>query len=166
RAPLSSPLFPYTTLFRSDSVYRVYDVYARLPGDSVIYRATRAAGQALEPLVHKGILYYQGYRRQAFHIFRKSLDLTPTSSILRPVADTLPIAKEASGIYSPYIDTGTYKGTKVALDITPFLALQPQFISGNRSYLDLALGLTVSFGEAYGNWMQSVSGAVTKRTDT
>src|SRR5690606_16526722 len=68
-----------------DSVYSVYDVYARLPGDPVIYRATRAAGQALEPLVHKGVLYYQGYRRQEFHIFRKSLDLAPTSALLRPV---------------------------------------------------------------------------------
>ncbi|MDB5102599.1 MAG: Tol biopolymer transport system periplasmic component [Fibrobacteres bacterium] len=147
-----------------DSAYSVYDVYARIPGDSTVYRATHVAGQATEPVVHGGELYYQGYHRQQFRIYRQNLALTRTGMVLGAPTDSLPLAKPKKEDYTKSFETGEYSGRKVALDITPFLAVQPVFISGDKSYSDLALGLNVSFGEAYGAWQQSVSGALTKRT--
>ncbi len=142
----------------------VYDVYARVPGDSAIYRATHVAGQAMEPITQNGELYYQGFRRQQFRIFRQPFALTRTTGLMGAKSDSLPNAKSKKENYSKVFEGDEYTGSKVALDITPFLAVQPVFISGNKSYTDLALGLNVSFGEAYGSWMQSVSGAITKRT--
>ncbi|MDQ3002201.1 MAG: hypothetical protein M3Y08_13190 [Fibrobacterota bacterium] len=160
--------FHNDTLFWSsnaeDSTYSVYDVYARVPGDSAVYRATRVAGQALEPVVHEGTLYYQGYHKQQFLIFRQPLSLTRTNGILRPGADSLPIAKPKKEDYTKAFETGNYTSGTVALDITPFLSVQPVFVSGNRSYTDLALGLTLQFGTPGGDWQQAVSGAITKRT--
>jgi hypothetical protein len=160
--------FAGDTLFWSannmDSAYSVYDVYARLPGDSAVYRATHVAGQAMEPVTHGGNLYYQGYRKQQFRIFRQPLALQRTGLLARPAGDTLATIKPKKEDYTKAFQTGEYTGTKVALDITPFLSLQPVFISGNKSYTDIALGLTVAFGEAFGSWSQSVSGAITKRT--
>ncbi|MDB5051950.1 MAG: hypothetical protein JWO30_5021, partial [Fibrobacteres bacterium] len=147
-----------------DTSYSVYDVYARVPGDSAVYRATHVAGQAMEPIAHDGTLYYQGYRKQQFRIFRQPFALTRTNVILGAPTDSLPNLKPKKVDYTKVFESGEYTGTKVALDITPFLSVQPVFISGNRTYTDLALGLNVAFGEAYGSWMQSVSGAVTKRT--
>jgi hypothetical protein len=160
--------FAGDTLFWSannmDSSYSVYDVYARIPGDSAIYRATHVAGQAMEPLVREGTLYYQGFRKQQFRIFRQPLALNRTGLLLGAGADTVPLVKPKKVEYAKIFESDEYSGRKVALDITPFLAVQPVFISGNKSYTDLALGLNVAFGEAYGSWMQSVSGAITKRT--
>lgn len=160
--------FAGDTLFWSannmDSAYSVYDVYARLPGDSSVYRATHVAGQAMEPVTHGGNLYYQGYRKQQFRIYRQPLVLQRTALLARPAGDTLAAFKPKKEDYTKAFQTGEYSGTKVALDITPFLSLQPVFISGNKSYTDIALGLNVAFGEAFGSWSQSVSGAVTKRT--
>ena len=161
--------FENDTLFYSsnalDSAYSVYDIYAKLPGDSAVYRATHVAGQAMEPVTHDGTLYYQGYRKQQFRIFRQPLALTRTQTVLGPNTDSLPIAKPKKEDFTKVFETGEYGGTKVALDITPYFSVQPAFISGNKSYTDLALGLNLSFGEAYGSWMQSVSGAVTKRAN-
>ncbi|MEO7426532.1 MAG: hypothetical protein ABI036_15190 [Fibrobacteria bacterium] len=160
--------FQNDTLFWSsnldDSGYSVYDIYARLPGDSSVYRATHVAGQAMEPVTHDGLLYYQGYRKQQFRIFKQPLALTRTREVFGPVTDSLPNAKEKKIEYTKLFETGEYYGTKVAMDITPFLSVQPVFISGGKTYTDLALGLNVTLGEAYGGWMQSFSGAVTKRS--
>ncbi|HKP95060.1 MAG TPA: hypothetical protein VJ385_04810 [Fibrobacteria bacterium] len=160
--------FENDTLFWSsnalDTGYSVYDVYARLPGDSAIYRATRVAGQAMEPLAHDGSLYYQGYRKQQFRIFRRPLALTRTDAALGHATDTLPLVKPKKEDFTKVFETGEMRGAGLALDITPFLSVQPTFISGDRSYTDLALGLNVAFGEAGGGWSQSVSGAVTKRS--
>ncbi len=160
--------FAGDTLFFSsnaeDSVYSVYNVYARLPGDTGLYRATRVAGQAMEPLVRDGKLYYQGYRKQQFRIFSQPLSLARTATTLGTPKDSIPSAKPKKIEYDKAFESGEYTGTKVALDITPYLAVQPVFISGNQSYTDFALGLNLAFGEAYGSWMQSVSAAVTKRT--
>jgi hypothetical protein len=160
--------FSGDTLFFSsnaeDSAYKVYDVYARLPGDSALYRATHVAGQALEPLTQDGNLYYQGFRRQQFRIFRQPLNLVRTARILPPPRDTLPSPKPKKIDYDSIFQTEEYGGTKVAADITPYLALSPVFLSGNRSYTDLALGLNLAFGEAYGGLSQVLSGAITKRT--
>ncbi len=147
-----------------DSAYSVYDIYARVPGDSAVYRATHVSGQAMEPITHDGSLYYQGYRKQQFRIFRQPLALTRTHDLLGPVSDSLPHAKPKKEDFTKVFETGEYTGTFVALDITPFLSVQPVFLTGTKSYTDLALGLNVAFGEAYGSWMQSVSAAVTKRT--
>lgn len=147
-----------------DSVYSVYDVYARVPGDSVLWRATHVAGQAMEPLVRNGTLYYQGFRRQQFRIFTQPLDLKRTGTRLGQPKDTLPTAKAKKMEYEKVFETGEFSGTKVALDITPFLAVQPVFLSGNQAYTDFVMGLNLAFGESYGGWMQSVSGAMTKRT--
>jgi hypothetical protein len=164
--------FSGDTLFFSsnaeDSVYSVYDVYARLPGDSVLYRATHVAGQALEPLPRDGELYYQGFRKQRFRIFRQPLNLVRTSRTLGPPRDTLPAPKPKKIEYEKLFQTGDYGGTKVASSITPFLALSPVFLSGTKSYTDIVAGLDLTFGEVYGEaeggFSQSVSGAVTKRT--
>jgi hypothetical protein len=161
--------FQNDTLFWSsnalDSNYSVYDVYARLPGDSAVYRATRVAGQALEPVAHNGTLYYQGYRKQEFRIFRRPLSLTRTDIVLGAASDSLPALKPKKEDFTKAFETGEFTGTRVALDITPFLSVEPEFISGSQSYANLALGLNLSLGEAYGSLDQSVSAAVTKRVD-
>ncbi len=160
--------FAGDTLFFSsnaeDSVYKVYDVFARLPGDSALYRATHVAGQAMEPVTRNGTLYYQGFRQQKFRIFQQPLNLVRTSRILPPPRDTLPSPKPGRIDYDSMFTVGEYFGTKVAADITPYLALSPVFLSGNRSYTDLVLGLNLAFGEAYGGLSQILSGAITKRT--
>ncbi len=161
--------FSNDTLFWSsnseDSLNSVYDIYAKLPQDSAVYRATQVAGQALEALPHNGTLYYQGYHRQKFQIFKQTLALTRTKNILYSVTDSLPTFKPKPLEYSKAFDTSTYYGTKVATEIIPYLAVQPQFLSGDRSFTDLALGVNVTMGEAYGGWMQSVGGAITKRAN-
>ncbi|MBW8888458.1 MAG: hypothetical protein JF616_11940 [Fibrobacteres bacterium] len=160
--------FSGDTLFFSsnaeDSVYSVYDVYARLPGDSTLYRATHVASQALEPLPHDGTLYYQGFQQQQFRIFREPLNLVRTARNMGPARDTLPAVKPNKLQYDSIFETGDYHGTKVAADITPFVALSPVFLSGNTSYTDVVAGLNLAFGEAYGGLYQSLSGAFTKRT--
>lgn len=160
--------FSGDTLFFSsnaeDSVYSVYDVFARVPGDSALYRATHVAGQALEPLPQGGDLYYQGFRKQQFRIFREPLNLVRTARTMGPARDTLPAPKPRKIQYDSVFTSGDYFGTKVATDIMPFLALSPVFLSGNTSYTDIDAGLNLDFGEAYGGWSQSLSGAVTKRT--
>lgn len=168
RGAIRNLRFSGDTLFFSsnaeDSIYSVYDVYARVPGDSALYRATRVAGQALEPLVHDGELYYQGYRKQRFRIYRQPLSLMRTGRTIAPPRDTIPAPKPKSPDYEKIFTSGEYGGTKVAADITPFLAVSPVFLSGTRSYTDFVLGLNLAFGEAYGGIYQAVSGAVTKRT--
>jgi hypothetical protein len=160
--------FAGDTLFFSsnaeDSVYSVYDVYARVPGDSALYRATHVAGQAMEPLPRDGNLYYQGFRKQQFRIFRQPLSLVRTATILPAPHDTLPSPKPKKIEYEKVFEAGEYGGTKVAADITPYLALSPVFLSGNRSYTDMVAGLNLAFGEAYGGLSQVISGAITKRT--
>ena len=160
--------FAGDTLFWSannmDSVYSVYDVYARLPGDSAVYRATHVAGQAMEPITHGGELYYQGYRKQQFRIFRRPLTLERTGLQAVSAGDTVAAFKPKEKNYTKAFRSGEYGGTRVALDITPFLSLQPVFISGDKSYTDIALGLNVDLGEAFGSWSNSFSGAITKRT--
>ena len=158
--------------FSNDSLFwsantddSVYNIFAKIPGDSAVYRATHVAGQALEALPHSGTLYYQGFRRQRFQLFQQPLVLTRTNDILRTSTDSIPTTKPKKEDYSKVFESGEYGGSKAALDITPYLAVQPQFISGNKSYTDLALGLSVTLGEAYGSWMQSLSAAITKRAD-
>ena len=169
RGSIRNLRFANDTLFWSsnsgDSVYSVFDIFAKVPGDSAVYRATHVSGQALEALPHDGTLYYQGYRRQRFQIYKQPLALSRTKDILSLATDSVPLFKPKKLDYATAFDTSEYYGTKVALDITPYLALQPQFISGDKSYTDVALGLSLTFGEAYGGWMQGVSGAITKRAN-
>ncbi len=169
RGSIQNIRFANDTLFWSsnseDSVYSVFDIFAKVPGDSAVYRATHVSGQALEALPHDGTLYYQGYRHQRFQIYKQPLALTRTQEILSAPTDSLPLFKPKKLDYATAFDTSEYSGTKAALDITPYLALQPQFISGDQSYTDVALGLSLTFGEAYGGWMQGVSGAITKRAN-
>ena len=148
-----------------DSVYSVYDIYAKIPNDSAVYRATHVSGQALQALPHGGNLYYQGYRKQQFLIFKQPLSLTRTSEILHPKIDSILSKKPKADDLSGLIDTINNYGSKVAQEIMPYLAVQPMFLSGDKSYTDLALGLSLTLGESYGGWMQSFSGAVTKRAD-
>ena len=167
--------FANDTLFWSanneDSVYSVYDIYAKVPGDSAIYRATQTAGQALEALPHQGILYYQGYHKQNFQIFQQPLTLTRTQNYFTANSDSFPTIKSKAKDYSKNFAAGEYYGTMVALDITPYFSVQPQFISGDKSYTDLALGLSATFGEPYGSsmqdraWSHTLGAAVTKRAN-
>jgi hypothetical protein len=150
----------------------VYDVYARLPGDPAIHRATQARTQALEPVVHGGDLYYQGYQRQRFLIFKRPLVLTATGESMLAVPDTIGPAKpkrikyaRALELGSYDIETGEYGSPRIAHDIVPFLSVTPQFIDNDRSYTDIALGLTLNVGDALGNWAQGFSAAVAKRAD-
>jgi hypothetical protein len=143
----------------------VYDVYARLPGDAAVYRATRARTQALEPLVHGGDLYYQGYQRQRFLIFKRPLVLTATGDSLAAPFGTLTNAKPPAPEYAKAFDTSATGSPRIAHEIVPFLSVAPQFIEDNRTYTDVALGLSVSVGDALGNWSQSAAAAVTKRAD-
>jgi hypothetical protein len=169
RGSIRDVRFANDTLFWSsnteDSVYSVYDIYAKLPNDSAVYRATRVSGQALEALPRNGTLYYQGFLHQRFQLFQQPLGLTRTTDILRPTGDSIPTTKPKREDFSKVFESGEYGGSKVAMDITPYLAVQPQFISGDKSYTDLALGLSLTLGEAYGSWIQSVSAAITKRAD-
>jgi hypothetical protein len=147
-----------------DSSFSVYDVYARIPGDSALYRATHVAGQATEPLVRGDTLYYQGFRKQQFRIFKQPLSLSRTSRLLGPARDTVPAPKPKKIEYEKIFESGEYGGTHVAADITPYLAVEPVFLSANQSYTDFVLGLNVALGEAYGSVYQAFSGAITKRT--
>lgn len=141
----------------------IYNIYAKLPNDSALYRATHVSGQALQPLILNGNLYYQGYRKQRFQIFKQPLTLTRTPVILSTPSDTLVNLHTKKIDYTKNFQSGEYTGTRVALNITPYLALQPQLLSGDESYTDMALGLSLTFGEAYGEYIQTISAALTKR---
>lgn len=154
-----------TLMWSSNIEDSVYNVYMRLPKDNAVYRATKVPGQALEPITRGGELFYQGYRRQRFQIFRQPLALTKTEATFARPTDSLLTVKPKKEDYTKAFETGEATGTKVALEITPYLALQPQFLSNNQSYTDVALGLNVGLGEGYGNWMQGFSAAVSKRWD-
>jgi hypothetical protein len=154
-----------TLLWSSNTEDSVYNVYARLPKDSSVYRATRVAGQALEPITRGGTLYYQGYQKQRFQIFKQPLALAKTSLTFGRPTDSLVTVKPKKEDFTKVFETGDFGGVKTALDITPYVALQPQFIAGNNSYTDLAVGLSVTLGEGYGTWLQGFSGAVSKRWD-
>jgi hypothetical protein len=155
-----------TLLWSSNIEDSVYNVYVRLPKDSAVYRATKVAGQALEPIARQGTLYYQGYRQQRFQLLQQPLSLVKTGSAFTRPSDSLVTVKPKKEDLTKAFETGEFGGVKTALDITPFLAVQPQFISGSRSYTDLALGVSVTLGEGYGTWMQGISAAVSKRWDS
>lgn len=148
-----------------DSGYSVYNVYARIPGDSLVQRATQVRTQALEPLVHDGKLYYQGFQRQRFLIFQRPLAFTPVGPVLAPTVDSLLVSKPKKVDYGKAFETDEYGGRRIAHEIVPFLSVQPQFIDNNRSYTDVALGLAVNIGDPLGNWYQSFSAAIAKRAD-
>lgn len=148
-----------------DTGASVYNVYARLPGDSAVVRLTSSRTQALEPLLHGGKLYYQGFQRQKFLLFQRPVAPAPTGSRLTPFVDTLTSAKPKKVDYTKAFESGEYGGPRIAHEIIPFLSLTPQFLSDNRSYTDLAMGLAFNFGDPLGNWTQSFTAAVAKRLD-
>lgn len=148
-----------------DTAQPVYNVYARLPGRSQVMRATRVRTQAMEPLLHEGTLYYQGFQRQRFLTFKRPLVLSPTEDTLAATVDSVSLAKPKKVDFSKAFETGEYGSPRIAHEIVPYLSLQPQFLEGDRSYTDLAVGLQVNLGDPLGNWSQTFSGDVSKRLD-
>lgn len=148
-----------------DTARPVYNVFARLPGDSAVLRATQVRTQALEPVVHEGNLYYQGFQRQRFLIFKRPLVLTPTGRTLASAIDSVAPAKPKKVDYSKAFETGEYGSPAIAHEIVPYLSLQPQFLEGERTYTDVALGLELHVGGPLGNWSQSFAADVSKRLD-
>ncbi|HLP41003.1 MAG TPA: hypothetical protein VK465_05810, partial [Fibrobacteria bacterium] len=148
-----------------DTAHSVYDVFARVPGDSILHRATRVRGQALEPVTRDGILYYQGFHRQQVKFSRVPLALERTGTVLSAPVDTVPRAKPKKVDWTKHLETGEPYGPKFAQEIYPYLVLRPQILTNNRIYTDVALGVNATFGGPTGNWSQTVGGDISKRAD-
>ncbi len=154
-----------TLIFSNNGSGGVYNVYARLLHDTTLYRLTQNRTQALEPLLRNGTLYYQGYERQHFRIFRQTARLDSVGPWPK-ASDTLTVARPKAKDYSKVLETGEPGERKVAWTISPFLDVAPQFLDDTTlSDLNLDLGLRVDLGPLSGGLSQSLFGYVAKRTD-
>jgi hypothetical protein len=123
-----------------------------------VYRLTQNRTQALEPLLRNGILYYQGYDRQRFRIFRQTatFDAAVAADTAR---DSLPEARPKKLDYAKAAESGEPGVKKVAWYISPFLNLSPQFLDDTTlTDLYLDLGLQAGLGPVTGGLTQSFSG--------
>jgi hypothetical protein len=154
-----------TLLFSTDGHDSVYNVFARLPGDSILYRLTRGRTQALEPGLRGGSLYYQGYRRQHFGLFRVPVRFEP--EVPWPVVtDTLPPVRPKKTDYTKAADVRDPGVKRVAWGISPYVNLSPQFLDDTTfADLNLDVGLVVSLGPVAGGLGQYFGGYMSKRVD-
>ena len=159
--------FAHDTLFWSSSTKEgVFNVYSHLPGDSMTYRATQVQGQALEPQVYNGELYYQGYRQQHFNFYKRPLALAPAYPWKRPM-DTLPASRSKKLDYKKAADEGEAGAPRIAWSINPFLVMSPQFLDDTTlSDLSLVTGVSAMIGDLGLNITHSVEGYVSKVVDS
>jgi WD40-like Beta Propeller Repeat len=155
-----------TLLFSSNRKSGVYEAYARLPQDSSIYRLTDARTQALEPQIHRGQLYYQGYEKQQFRLYRRPLDLHAAGPWPQPT-DTLSLAKQKRKDLAKVFESDEPTVRRVAWGIEPVITLAPRFIDDTTlSSINLDLGLNVALGSITGGMSQGLEAFVSKRIDS
>ncbi len=154
-----------TLLVSSNQRDGVFNVFARLPHDSVLYRLTRDRTQALEPLLRDHTLYFQGYAHQHFTLFRTALTLD-SAGVWPAAADSLPVERPKKKDYTKVAETDEPTVRKVAWDISPYLDLSPQFLNDtNLTSLNLNVGLNLALGPLSGGLAQSFGGYLSKRAD-
>jgi len=101
-------LFQDTALLFSWNISGSFQVYEMASGGHKAHALTSAPGQALEPAVHKGSIYYTGYRKQEFSIFKATHKVEDTLEISPPVSPyAFPVTdstsqRSDSGNVSPY----------------------------------------------------------------
>lgn len=154
-----------TLLFSSNRKTGVYEAYAKLPNDSLIYRLTDARTQALEPLIHQGQLYYQGYDKQQFRLYRRPVTLNAAGPWPQ-ATDTLSLMKQKRKELSKVFDSEEPSVRRVAWGIEPVITLAPRFLDDTTlSSINLDLGLNLAVGPITGNISQALEGFVSKRLD-
>ncbi len=153
-----------TLLFSTDGRDGVYNAFALPPGDT-LYRMTRNRTQALEPQLHAGQLYYQGYRNQRFGIFRGPAELTPEAP-WQGTADTLAPLHPKRLEYSKAAQSREPRVKKVAWNLAPYLSVSPQFLDDTTfADLNVDIGLQVALGPVSGGLSQFFGGYMSKKVD-
>lgn len=155
-----------TLLFSSNRKSGVYEAYARRPGDSLLYRLTEARTQALEPQIHRGQLYYQGYEKQQFRLYRRTPAWQEAGTWPTPT-DTLTLSRPKRKDLAKVFESDEPTVRRVAWGIEPVITLAPRFIDDTTlSAINLDLGLNVALGSITGGMNQGLEAWVSKRLDT
>ncbi len=156
-----------TLLWSSNEENQVFNVFAKVRGDSTVYQATRVRGQAMEPLLAGKDLYYQGYQRQRFEIYRTPLDLVKTG-LAYPVpstgGDSLPNVRPKKRDFEKAAATGEYRGHRVAWGIYPYVEFSPRFYTDTIS-THFSAGLQLAFGDLLFGENQYVVGEIGRQFD-
>jgi hypothetical protein len=154
-----------TLLFSSNRKSGVYEAYALVPKDTTLYLLTQARTQALEPLIFQGHLYYQGYEKQQFRLFRRPLGMTPVEKWTLP-NDSLPTVKPKTKPLSKVFESAEPSIRNVAWGIEPTLTLAPSFLDDTTlSAINVELGLNLAIGPMSGGISQAMEGFLSKRMD-
>jgi hypothetical protein len=154
-----------TLLFSSNRKSGVYEAYALVPKDSALYLLTQARTQALEPLIFQGQLYYQGYEKQQFRLFRRPLGMTQIEK-WSPPTDSLPTLQPKTKSLAKVFESGEPRIRNVAWGIEPTLTLAPSFLDDTTlSAVNVELGLNLALGPISGGISQGMEGFLSKRLD-
>jgi len=154
-----------TLLFASNRKTGAYQIYARLPQDSVLHRLTQSRTQALEPQIHAGHLYYQGYEKQAFRFFQRPVRFVAADTLSTP-SDTVAQTWRKKVDYSQVFESKDPVIRRVAWGIEPQLTLAPRFLDDTSlSSVNVELGLDIAVGPIHEGVDQGLFGFLSKRFD-